>query len=144
MAQATNGTKLLAKKKADTTYSELTGMKDFTDMGAKPDRIETTTLNSPVRTYVRGLNDTPELEFTFNFENTSDATSAYALCKGFEAEADPVDFQLQFPDGTYYSWSGQCSIYVKAGKVNAVLEFHLGVTPTTAIVLNSAAAPSGN
>lgn len=138
MAIATNGTKLLAKKKADTTYTELVGMKDFTDLGAKPDRIETTTLSDPVKTYIRGMNDTPELEFTFNFEDASQATSTFSICKGLENETDPVDFQLQFPDGTYYAWSGQCSIYIKAGKVNAVLEFHLGVTATVPIVLNLA------
>ncbi|HEX3026340.1 MAG TPA: phage tail tube protein [Clostridia bacterium] len=139
MAIATNGTKLYAKKMADTTYTELTGMKDFTDMGAKADRIETTTLGSTVKTYIRGLDDTPELEFTFNFENASDATSAFAICKGLASEKNDVDFKLEFPDGTFYSWSGDCSIYVKAGKVNAVLEFHLGVTATKPIVLNAAA-----
>jgi|GEM_PF-5841484 hypothetical protein len=140
MAIATNGTKLLAKKKADNTFTELVGMKDFTDMGAKADRIETTTLNSSAKTYIRGMNDTPELEFTFNYENTTDAASAYSICTGLAAETDPVDFELMFPDGTFYSWSGQCSIYVKAGKVNAVLEFDLGVTATVPIVLNAAVA----
>jgi hypothetical protein len=139
MAQATNGTKLFAKKKAETTYGELIGMKDFTDMGAKADRIETTTLSSPVKSYIRGIDDTPELEFTFNFEDTTVATSAYSICKALEAETNPADFKLMFPDGTFYSWSGQCSIFVKAGKVNAVMEFHLGVTATTPIVINDAA-----
>lgn len=138
MAQATNGTKLFAKKKADTTFSELIGMKDFTDMGAKATRIETTSLSDSCKTYIRGLDDTPELNFTFNFENTADATSAYSICKALEAETDPVDFKLVFPDGTFYSWSGQCRLYVKAGKVNAVLEFNLDVTSTTPIILNNA------
>lgn len=136
MAISTNGTKLFAKKNADTEFTELVGMKDFTDMGSKVDRIETTTLSSPAKTYIRGLDDTPELEFTFNYENSSDADSALQILQKLSAETTPVDFKLTFPDESYYTWSGVSSIYVKSGKANAVLEFHLGVTPTTVLTLN--------
>lgn len=138
MAQATTGTSLKIKKTGDTAYTILPGLKDFTDFGAKAERVETTTLSSSTKTYISGLQDTPELDFTFNYD-PSDPASAYNVLMPLITEKS-LDFELVFPDGSYYSWSGQASMFVKAGKVNAVLEFSLSVTATTSLTLNAAPA----
>lgn len=123
------------------TYTKLVDVKDIPALGGAPERVETTTLTEPMRTYVAGIQDTEDIQFTANY-NPTDYATLVAL-----ANAENY-YAVWFDDGTAtydtptgnngkFSFQGQLSVYVDAMDVNAVRDMIITITPSTVITFSA-------
>jgi hypothetical protein len=124
------GTKLSIKVPPASTFTELEGLQGVPEIGGTPDKLETTTLDKSSKTYINGLLDNGDLEFTFLYDNST-TTSNYRVLKAAQDAGLTCDFKIEYPDLTAHEFSGQPSVRMAAAEVNAVLTF------TTAIALTS-------
>lgn len=138
MATITKYTFLMVKQ--SNTYEEVCHIKDYPDLLAQREQVETTDLSCDSRTYTEGLrNQDGSFDFTANLEtsylDTLDGLAGteydYAVWMGGTAPAtaggDPT------PTGSILKIGGKGVIsYHIAGKgVNDVREVVIHVTPTT-------------
>lgn len=128
MAISTYGIKLLKGTTVGetTTYSQLVDIKDFTDMGAAPATIETTTLSSDIQTFLQGVAANPVMTFTANYD-VDDYEALIAL-------TGTNKFALQFSDSSAFTWEGELSVFVVGGGVNGVVNMKISVVPSSKIV----------
>ena len=113
-----------------TTYVKLVDIKDFPDLGSAPETLETTTLSDSSKTYIAGITDQGQLEFTANYDATSYATiNGISTTKGFKILFGSAGA------GGIFSFSGTASAYVTGAGVNEVVEMKIVVTPSTAITV---------
>lgn len=142
MAISTYKVFLMHKASGGTDYTKLIDIKEFPDLGAAPEAIETTTLSDPMRTYIPGIQDTEDLEFTANYDKT-DYNTLVAL-KGTEH-----DFAVWFggtesngvatPTGSEgkFSFTGQLNVYAVGGGVNEVVDMNITITPSSVITFTA-------
>ena len=137
-ATITYKTFLMVKGEGDT-YTKVCDIKDFPDLLAQRDNVETTTLSDIARTYVPGIQNVDgDLAFTANYdlptvtalEALADEVKEYAVWFGGTdgaAGADPT------PTGDLGKFAGKGILsYTIPGKgVNDVREIAIHVTPTT-------------
>lgn len=129
-----NGTKLSYKTTGET-YAELKGLKKIPDMGNEPEKVENTCLTDTAKQYEFGIGDYGDLEYTFKYEN-SDESSSYRILRTLADAKTKVGFKQEYPDGTTFTFSAQCSVKLGGGDVNGVIEFTLklalqsGITTT--------------
>lgn len=139
MARSTYQTYLMKGTGTTTvTYSKLIDIKEFPDLIAPPDRLETTTLSDAARTYIEGLQDTDEMTFTANYDPT-DFQTIQAL-KGTEQNlavwfGATTSGSTETPDGSAgkFTFKGYVSASINGGGVNEVVDMTITVTPTTVI-----------
>ena len=124
------GTKLSIKVPPATSFTEIPGLQSVPELGGTPDKLETTTLETSSKTYINGLLDNGDLEFTFLYDNST-STSNYRVLKAVQDAGTTCDFEVEYPDGTGHAFSGQPSVRMNSAEPNAVLTF------TTAIALTS-------
>lgn len=125
----------LMYKATGSEYTKLVNIKDFPDLGGAPDMIETTTLSDPMRTYIPGVQDTQQLEFTSNYDK-ADFDKINTL-------ADSQDFQIWLgPDGAdgKFGFSGAIMAYIVGGGVSEAVDMKVVVTPSTQITKVTSAA----
>lgn len=129
---------LMVKK--NTAYTKLVDIKDYPDILAAPENVETTTLSDAARTYIDGISGADgNMDFTVNYD--MDAVEAIEGVMGSiqdiavwfggtdgTAGADPT------PTGDLGKFGGKGKIsYTISGKgVNEVREIVVHVTPTSA------------
>ena len=124
------------------TWAKLVDIKDFPDLGAAPEPIETTTLSDPARTYIPGIENTEQKTFTCNYTATDYAT--LAALKGTEqnvaiwfggTEANGV----ATPDGSAgkFSGKGYIDVFVAGAGVNEVVNMTVTLTMTQNFVKES-------
>lgn len=117
------------------TWAKLVDIKDFPDLGAAPEPIETTTLSDFARTYIPGIENTEQKTFTCNYTATDYAT--LAALKGTEqnvaiwfggTEASGV----VTPDGSAgkFSGKGYIDVFVAGAGVNEVVNMTVTLTMT--------------
>lgn len=117
------------------SWSKLVDIKDFPDLGAAPEPLETTTLSDPARTYIPGIENTEQKTFTCNFNTTDYAT--LAALKGTEqnvaiwigaSEAGGV----YTPDGNIAKFAGKgyIDVFVAGAGVNEVVNMTVTLTMT--------------
>lgn len=116
------------------TYTKLVDIKSFGDLGGSPEQLETTTLTNGSRTFIRGIQDQENIEFSCNY-TASDYTTLSAI-------TDETPFAVWFgassngsPDGHNgkFSFKGELSVYVNGGGVNEVVDMTVTILPTTDI-----------
>ncbi len=122
----------------DATYAKLVDIKDYPDMGGKPEMLETTTLSDKAQTYTEGIDSSEALEFTANYTKT-DFTTLAAL-KGVEHE-----FAVWFggtesggvvtPTGEdgKFEFKGKLSVTATGNGVNEVREMSISIATTTPV-----------
>ena len=142
MAISTYKVFLMYKATAQAEYTKLIDIKEFPDLGAAPEAIETTTLSDPMRTYIPGIQDTEDLEFTANYDKTD-----FNTLKGLAGVEH--DFAVWFggtesggvatPTGSEgkFTFSGQLSVYAVGGGVNEVVDMNITITPSTVITFSA-------
>ena len=142
MAISTYKVFLMYKATAQAEYTKLIDIKEFPDLGAAPEAIETTTLSDPMRTYIPGIQDTEDLEFTANYDKT-DYNTLNGL-KGTEYEfavwfGGTESNGVATPTGSEgkFSFSGQLSVYAVGGGVNEVVDMNITITPSTVITFSA-------
>lgn len=119
-----NGIKLGYKVTPESTFTELTGLKEVPEMGSDPEKVENTTLADTVKQYEYGIGDYGDLEFIFKYENKT-ATSPYRVLRALQEAKTAVDFEETFPDGTTFVWKAQVNVKVSGGGVNDPVDFTL-------------------
>ena len=118
-------------KKDGTSYEKLIEIKDFPDLGAAPQTIETTTLSDKAQTFIKGIDANSTLEFTANYD-----LEKYADLLEVSREDEPQEFALYFGDNGVsgkFAWEGQLSVWVVGGGVNGVVDMKIGIVPSSPI-----------
>lgn len=111
-----------------STYTKLCDVKDFPDMIGDPNLLETTTLSDSQQTYIKGIKQNQLLQFTINWDET--------VCQTIVGlESAEQDFELDFSDGTTFTWKGEVALGVPGKGVDEVNEAIINIIPTTAITL---------
>ena len=112
----------LGYKSDGETYTVLDNMIDFPDLGADPEKVDITVLTDARKRYMKGLQDSDNMDFTFLYDNTS-ATSNYRVIHGLETAGKSIDWELTFPDGAKFHFSGEVSTKVSGGTNNEAIKF---------------------
>ena len=130
----------------------LYGLKSTPDMGGTRERREVTNLLDTARRYIGGLYKYDDLTFgfyynsIFPFTDCASSSSSAALCvtggqvaaayqtaRAIECAGAAVTQKLEFPDGTYFTWTGQISTKIKSMNPDGIMEFSITSIPTTAL-----------
>lgn len=109
--------------------AKLCKIKSYPDLGGAPDTLETTDLEDSQQTFVPGVQSIDQMEFTANY--TPEDYAAVVASANTEQT-----YQLEMgDDGAQgkFTWTGQHSVYVNGGDVNAVREMTIVVTPSSQI-----------
>lgn len=129
---------LMTKATSASTYSKVCDIKDYPDILAAPENVETTTLSDGARTYIPGIqNPDGSMDFTANYDLATltalDALKgvkqAYAVWFGGTevSGSDPT------PTGALGKFGGDGTLsYTISGKgVNDVREIVIHIAPAT-------------
>lgn len=119
----------------------LYGLKSTPDMGGTRERREVTNLLDTARRYIGGLYKYDDLTFGFYYNSSEDnpnvtggqVAAAYQTARAIECAGTAVTQKLEFPDGTYFTWTGQISTKIKSMNPDGIMEFSITSTPTTAL-----------
>lgn len=120
-----NGITLGLKKKAESTYTTLPGLKEVPELGVDPEKVDNTTLEDKMKHSELGIGDPGDLAYKFKWENEAD--SSYRKLRAVADTKETVSFEQTFPDGTKFHFDAQCSVKVSGGGVNATIEFTLNL-----------------
>lgn len=117
-------------KYGSTTPSTSIDIKSFPQILAPRSALETTTMSDDAQTYIQGIRQTPDtFEFTANWDkavfNTINGLTAAQKC------------ELDFSDGSKFTWDGYVSAANNDGDVDAVIEMTISVTPTSVPVFSA-------
>jgi len=134
MAVSTSGTYLMYKATSEaSSYTKLCDIVDYPDLGSTPSKLDTTDLSAQkFKTSILGLQETPDLTFTANYDPDVYATIA--------ALTGSYPFELQFgTDGVdgKYDWTGNVVVYVNGGGVDEVRKMTVVLSAETEITAAS-------
>lgn len=133
-----NGATLGMKKKGETAYTNLPGLKELPDVGVDPEKVDNTCLTDSIKQYENGIGDAGDMTYKFKFDNGSD-TSSYRLLRAVEATGETVSFQEKLKDGTVTEFDAQVAVKRTAAGVNAALEFDLSLSLQSALTITDPA-----
>ena len=118
------------KEGTGSTYTVIENLQECPELGGAAEKVDVTTLADGNMKYINGIKDFGDLDFKFLYDN-SGATSNYRVVRGLEDGGKVVDWQVTFPDGTTFDFSGEVTTAIEGAAVNAALTF------TAKITLNS-------
>ena len=118
---------------------KLIDIKDFPDLGGKPEMLETTTLSDKMQTFIEGIQTSDGMEFTANY--TKENMTAIEALKGQQVElavwfgGDEAADGTVTPTGVHgkFSFTGSVSAYVAGAGTNGVVDMKISVAPSTVI-----------
>lgn len=122
--------------KKDTSYEVLDGLQEVPSLGGTPDKVEVTTLSDGSRRYIKGIKDYGDLTFKFLYQNDTE-TSNFRVLRGLEESGKIVEWKVEFPDGTGFAFSGECTVAPTDGAVNAAITFNLTISLNSDIVVTN-------
>ena len=121
MAISTRGVTLKYGSSSPTTELKI---KDFPQILGSRSALETTTLSDDAQTFIPGIRQQSEsLDFTANFDPT--------VMNAINALAAIQKCELEFSDGSNYTWDGWISAAINEGSIDSVVEMTISITPTT-------------
>ena len=117
----------------------LYGLKSTPDMGGNRERKQITNLLDTAHRYIGGLYKYDNLDFGFYYNSETDnpnvtsgqVAAAFAAARLIENAGISVPQKLEFPDGTYFTWTGQVSTKIKSMNPDGVMEFTITSIPDT-------------
>ena len=124
--------------KKDSSYEVLDGLMEVPSLGGTPDKVEVTTLADASRRYIKGLKDYGDLAFKFLYQNDT-ATSNFRILRGLEESGKIVEWKVEFPDGTAFAFSGECSVAPSDGSVGGYIAFTLNISLNSDITVTNPA-----
>lgn len=133
------GIKLGYSTTSSGTYTNIPDLQEVPQFGGAAEKVDVTTLTDGNYRYINGIKDFGDLEFKFLYDNSSE-TSNYRLCRGLEEDGEVTYFQVQFPDGTKFAFSGQVSTTIESAAVNAALTFTMNITLNSEITVTNPTA----
>ena len=121
--------------KVSTTWTKLFDFKNDPDEATAPDQLETTTQSDNIKTYIEGLQDNPQKQYTLNYDlATYRAIKALKgveqdVAEWFGAASDGIT-----PDGHdgKFAGKGYLDVYWNGGDVNTVRNMTVTLTMTKA------------
>lgn len=132
MAISTYQVTLKYKAQSTGTFAKLVDIKDFPELIPEPNQLETTTLSDDMQTFIPGIKQgNGNMQFTINWDKTT-CTTIQGL------EGDHLWFELDFSDGTKFTWEGELTLGVPSKGVDEVIEGTLNIIPSTVITLSFA------
>lgn len=119
----------------------LYGLKSTPDMGGNRERKQITNLLDTAHRYIGGLYKYDDLVFGFYYNSEGDnpnvtsgqVAAAFAAARAIENGGMSVPQKLEFPDGTYFTWTGQVATKIKSMNPDGVMEFTITSIPDTAL-----------
>ena len=124
--------------KKNSSYEVLDGLQEVPSLGGTPDKVEVTTLSDGSRRYIKGIKDYGDLTFKFLYQNDTE-TSNFRVLRGLEESGKIVEWKVNFPDGTGFEFSGECTVAPSDGAVNAAITFNLTISLNSDIVVTNPA-----
>ncbi len=117
----------------------LYGLKSTPDMGGNREKKQVTNLLDTAHRYIAGLYKYDELTFGFYYNSDADnpnvtsgqVAAAYSMARAIECAGTSVSQKLEFPDGTYFTWTGQISTRIKSMNPDGIMEFSIVSIPDT-------------
>ena len=106
-------------------------VKDFGDLIGDPNMLETTTLSDAQVTNIPGIRSSDAIPFTCNYTSAD-----FAKCKADEGKA--LYYELEFSDGSSFTWQGQHTLGVPGKGVDEVLEFTINSIASSAVEFKAA------
>lgn len=97
---------------------------DIGDIGAAPSELDATCMKDSMKKTVPGVQDTKSFEVTFLYDNSA-ADSDYRVLKTLQEAGEPVELEVEFPDGTVFAASGYVSVMVSGAKVDELVSAKL-------------------
>lgn len=131
-----------------SAYTKVVDIKEFPDLGAEPDTLDTTTMTDSMRTSILGLQDVGSLSFTANYD-----VDQYQTVKGYQTadETEPAYYAVYFggtdvagsdptPTGALgmFKFKGRLSCWVVGAGVNEVRDMNIAIAPATPIEFSKA------
>ena len=124
------------------SYSKLLPIKDFSDLGGDPEKIDRTTFDNHTTVYERGIQTLDPFEFTGNFdpakyqelhnmEQNPDGSAKewyFAVWFGGTGEGETL---TPTGDNGQYKFKGQISTKIVGASVNSLVEVKVTITPVT-------------
>ncbi|MBL1228132.1 phage tail protein [Enterococcus sp. BWB1-3] len=104
------------------TFTEVVGLQSTPELGSDPDQVETTTLADSKKTYIKGLQDTDTLQFGILYDAT-----VYDELNTVAETGGQVNWQVKFPDGSTFDFTGEAAVKMGGAEVNGALTFTLSV-----------------
>lgn len=133
------GIKLGYSATKSSTYTDIPDLQEVPNLGGSAEKVEVTTLTDSNHRYINGIKDYGDLEFKFLYDNSTE-TSNYRVLKGLETTGAVTYFQVTFPDGTKFTFSGQVSTQIDSAAVNSALTFTATITLNSEIEVTNPAA----
>lgn len=124
--------------KKNSTYEVLDGLQEVPSLGGTPDKVEVTTLADASRRYIKGIKDYGDLTFKFLYQNDTE-TSNFRVLRGLEESGKIVEWKVDFPDGTGFAFSGECTVAPSDGAVNGAITFNLTISLNSDITVTNPA-----
>ena len=113
------------------SFSKLCDIIDYPDLSSPAERIETTTLSNRSRTYIKGLADQAEQNFTANFDRDE-----YNTIKAFGD--DQKIFAILFSESkSLIYFKGQSHVSIAGGGVGDVRSMSITLYPNEEPVMDS-------
>ena len=122
-----------------STYTDIPDLQEVPNLGGSAEKVEVTTLTDSNHRYINGIKDFGDLEFKFLYDNSTE-TSNYRVLKGLETTGAVTYWQVTFPDGTKFTFTGQVSTQIDSAAVNAALTFTATITLNSEISVTNPAA----
>ena len=122
--------------KKNSSYEVLDGLQEVPSLGGTPDKVEVTTLADASRRYIKGIKDYGDLTFKFLYQNDTE-TSNFRVLRGLEESGKVIEWKVEFPDGTGFAFSGECTVAPSDGAVNAAITFNLTISLNSDITVTN-------
>lgn len=124
------------------SYHKLLPIKDFSDLGGDPEKIDRTTFDNHTTVYERGIQTLDPFEFTGNFDPTK-YQELHNMEQNPDGSAKEWYFGVWFGgtgegetltptgDNGKYEFKGQISTKIVGASVNSLIEVKVTITPVT-------------
>lgn len=119
----------LSYKTSGGSFTEVANLQSIPDLGAEPERVETTCLSDGNRTYINGIKDYGTLTFGFLYDATIFST--------LDALGS-ADWEVALSDGSKFTFTGEASCALVGVGVNEALTFNLNINLSSDITFAAA------
>lgn len=119
------------------TYTDIPNLQECPALGGSVDKIDVTCLADGNKKYINGIKDFGDLTFKFLYDNSTE-TSNYRVLKGLEGKT--TYWQVSFPDGTKFAFSGDVSCEVDSSAVNNAITFNANISLNSDMVVTNPSA----
>lgn len=114
------GTALFYKDGA--TKKEIAAVKSIPAIGSDPEKVDVTHLKSPRKAYIKGLQDTDNLEFAIIHQGKN-----FADIHALVAAGKTLEWTIEYPGGMTATFKGIPDLKIDGAEVNSAIGFNLVV-----------------